>query len=169
MMRRGRRPRCEALWCLYLADQTQRVLFDLQWRQNTPLTHISTYSSYPFSRVLSHQIFYFYRLSTLLSRPLARSSQQASSHLSPGHFCSPPSRLHSTLLRTYLIPARHVTFPHASCPAASPRRVSHSRKPQSHSLQAFSEVSAQWRCFAPSVSTCREEGERYFDWPQLRR
>ena len=77
--------------------------------------HVFIASSYPFP-------FYCYRHSTLLSRPLARSSQQLSSHLSPGHSFSPPSLLLSTLLRTYLIPARHVTFSSCFLPTSLPKK-----------------------------------------------
>ena len=92
----------------------------------------------------------------------AHSYQHASSHLSPGHSFSPPSLLHSTLQRTFPYPiptlfrsSRPHIFPHASRPAASPRRTSHSRKSQSHSLQVFSGDLGPWPCFVPSESMCR--------------
>jgi hypothetical protein len=95
-----------------------------QWRQNTPLTHIYTYTYFISSRVhllISFILFIFYRQTTLHSRPSAHSSQHASSHLSPGHSFSPPSLLPSTLLRTFLI-HRHVTISSCIPPGSLPKK-----------------------------------------------
>ena len=115
-------------------------------------------TSYALTHALTHSYFtipsssyysFFCRPSTRHSRP---SNQCASSHLSPGHSFSPPSLLHSTLQRTFpyshthSLPLAKVTI---SRPATSPRRVSHSMKSQSHSLQAFSEDSGPWPCSVP--------------------
>jgi len=120
---------------------------------------IHSYSTIPISS--SHSSFSC-RPSTLHSRPSAHSYHHASSRLPPGHSFSPPSLLHSTLQRTFPYPiptlfrsSRPHIFPHASRPAASLRRASHSRKSQSHIFQVFSEDLGPWPCFVPSVSMYR--------------
>ena len=123
--------------------------------EGTPYTHIHvlTYSYFTVPSSSSHYSF--------SCRPSTRHVLPpfTCSHLSFGRSFSPPSLLHSTLQRRFPYPiptlfrspSHHFLIP----PAVSPRSVSHSRKSQSRSLQAFSEESGPWPCLVPLVSMDR--------------